>query len=88
MKGFSKGDFRASAAGQKGGAIRGTQRQRESILHWTQKFPGVSVEAARAIYEQAYKSGWAAGRKRRVTEYGAALAAGVSAGSSERSRQA
>lgn len=65
MKGFSVGDPRATLAGKKGGAIRGAQRRRESIAIWLQRFPGVTADAARTIYQAGYVRGWQCGSKAR-----------------------
>lgn len=63
-KGWPTGDPRARAHGQKGGLVRGEQRKRESIALWLQRFPGITPDAAREIYDAGYAAGWQIGRRR------------------------
>ena len=64
-RGFTEGDPRAVAAGQKGGLERGKQLGITQRRKWMERFPEVTPEAARAIYQSGYVAGWAAKRNAR-----------------------
>ena len=67
MRGFNEGDPRAVAAGQKGGQIRAQQLGVLQRRKWLARFPEVTPEAARAIYQAGYSAGHQA-RKRGTRE--------------------
>lgn len=49
--------------GQKAGRAAGITTRRKSIETWLRRFPGLPVEAVRAIWAQGYNSGHGKGRR-------------------------
>lgn len=66
MKGFPKGDPRARAAGQKGGALSGVVRWRKALAKIQQAWPGMPREAAHVIHvwgDARFRAGMQARRR-------------------------
>lgn len=66
MKGFQRGDPRATEAGRKGGTVGGYRRWRRVLLTIQALWPDMPKDAATAIWqygETRYRSGHKAGKR-------------------------